>query len=294
MAITFITKNKIADYIQQYPEAQIAFLTWLKEYPYREGKSMFEQTEDYPIAGVITGGSHLGRGDYLIQYKFNPWLKAGYIIWLGTKEAQVEYQQAEFEKMKIQYPDLERKVVTTTVVLQVPDIPGRATNQAEAKVADLSETKETLQVAVGIPVDLTDVHLGKAPEIFPSKIEGYIVSKLDFKTKTEYENALNRVIGIFDARPDTPEFDELALLLPLIRHYEAGNIELTRLAILDVIKLKMKELEMPASFLTNVIGSEEDVNLFLAGKNSLSSKTLQALCNKLYIRIPLNDNSLIK
>jgi antitoxin component HigA of HigAB toxin-antitoxin module len=294
MAITFITKNKIADYIEQHPEAQTSFLTWLKEYPYWQGKDIFKQIESQPIEGILTCCSGLGRGDYQIQYKFNPWLKTGYITWLGTKEALVEYEQAEFEKMKIQNPDMEWKVVTTTVVLQVSDIPGRATNQAEAKVADLSETKETLQVAVGIPVDLTDVHLGKAPEIFPSKIEGYIVSKLDFKTKTEYEKALNKAIAIFDARPGTPEFDELALLLPLIRHYEASNIELPRLTLLDVIKLKMKELEMPASFLTNVIGSQEDVNLFLAGKNSLSNKTLQALCNKLYIRIPLNDNSLIK
>ena len=272
MAITFITKNKIADYIEQHPEAQTAFLTWLKEYPYRQGKNMFKQIESQSIEGILTCCSGLGRGDYQIKYIFNPWLKTGYVTWLGTKEALVEYEQAKLEKMKIQYPDLK----VTTVILEVPG-PGRKTNAVKGK-----------------PVNLTDVHLGKAPEIFPSKIEGYIVSKLDFKTKTEYENALNRAIGIFDARPDTPEFDELALLLPLIRHYEAGNIELPRLAILDVIKLKMKELEMPASFLTNVIGSEEDVNLFLAGKNSLSNKTLQALCNKLYIRIPLNDNSLIK
>jgi len=90
------------------------------------------------------------------------------------------------------------------------------------------------------------------------------------------------------------QFDELTLVLPLIRHYEADNIELPRLALLDVIKLKMKELELLPSYLTKVIGSEEDVNLFLAGKNALSNKTLRALCNKLYIRIPLNDNSLIK
>jgi antitoxin component HigA of HigAB toxin-antitoxin module len=264
-----ITQNKIADYIRQHPEAQTSFLTWLKEYPYWEGKNMIKQIESQPIVGLLTCCS--GVGDYRIKYKFNPWLKTGYVTWLGTKEALVEYEQAELEKLKIQYPDL----VTTTVVFEVPGR-GRATNAAKGKV-----------------VDLMDVHSGKASEIFLPKIEEHVVSEPDLKTKAEYEKALNRAISIFDERPGTPEFDELTLLLPLIRHYEADNIELPRLAIVDVIKLKMKELEMNPSYFTKVI-SEEDVNLYLAGKSALSNKTLRALCKKLYILIPLNDNSLIK
>ena len=270
LTMYLITKNKIADYIGQHPEAQTAFLTWLKEYPYLE--SMFKQIESQPIAGMLTCCSGLGRGDYQIKYIFNPWLNTGYVVWLGTKEAHVEYERAALEKMKVKYPDLK----VTTVKFEVPG-PGRKTNAAKGK-----------------PVNLRDVLLGKAPKIFPPEIEDHVVSALDLKTKAEYEKALNRAIAIFDARPGTPEFDELTLVLPLIRHYEASNIELPRLALLDVIKLKMKELELLPSYLTKVIGSEEDVNLFLAGKNALSNKTLRALCNKLYIRIPLNDNSLIK
>jgi hypothetical protein len=83
-------------------------------------------------------------------------------------------------------------------------------------------------------------------------------------------------------------------LLPLIRHYEAGHIELPRLAIRDAIKLKMTELEIPSSFLPDTIGSPEEIDLFLAGEGTLPEKNLQAVCDLLFIRIPLNDKSLIK
>jgi antitoxin component HigA of HigAB toxin-antitoxin module len=285
-----IAQNKIADYIELYPEARTILLTWLKEYPYREGKNSFKQNENEPPEGILTGWSSPGRGDYSIQYKFNPWLKTGYIIWLGTKEAYAEYEQAEFAKIKAQHPDLERKVKTVSFVLDVPD---PTLNVTESGIADLSEPK-TLSVTMGIPVDLTNVHLGKAPEIFPPKIEDHIVSAFDLKTKTEYEKALNKAVFLFDSQPGTPEFDELALLLPLIQHYEASHIELPRLVLLDVIKLKIKELDMPSSFLISTIGSQEEADLFLAGKNTLPDKTLQAISDLLFICIPLNDKSLIK
>ncbi|MDN5286240.1 MAG: hypothetical protein JWR38_2514 [Mucilaginibacter sp.] len=269
----FITKNKIADYIHQHPEAQTVFLTWLKEFPYYIGKNLLKQDKNLPMKRMLNGWFGLGRDDYSIQYKFNPWLKTGYMVWLGTQEAKIEYERVEIEKLRIKHPNLFSIPVTFTL----PTSRGSSKKEVEGKI-----------------VALKNVRLGKAPEIFPSTIEGYVASELDLKTKTEHENALNRAISIFDAQPDTAEFDELALLLPLIRHYEATNIELPGLALLDVIKLKMEILGMIPSHLTFIIGSDEEANLFLAGKNTLPNKTLKAVCDLLCIRIPLNDQSLIK
>jgi antitoxin component HigA of HigAB toxin-antitoxin module len=262
-----ITKNKIADYIKQYPEAKTPFLTWLKELPYWESNS----NKNQPIGGMRTTFS--GYGDYHIKYNFNPWLKTGYIVWLGTQEAKIEYERAELEKLKIKHPNL----VTITVSFTIPATSRRSKKEAEGKI-----------------VDIKDVRLSNAPEISPFTVEGYVSTELDLTSKNEYENALNRAINIFEAKPGTPEFDELTLLLPLIRHYEASNIELPRLAILDVIKLKMEILGMIPSHLTFIIGSDEEADLFLAGKNTLPNKTLKAVWNLLCIRIPLNDQSLIK
>jgi antitoxin component HigA of HigAB toxin-antitoxin module len=258
-----ITKNKIADYIEQHPEAQTAFLTWIKEFPYWESNN----NENQPIVGVLNGWFGLGGGDYWIEFKFNPWLKTGYMLWIGTEKARIEYENAKIEKLRIKHPDL----VTTSVTITTPASARRSKKESEDSVRQ-----------------------DKAPEIFPSPIEGYVASEFDLKTQTEYENALNKAIALFDAQPGTPEFDELALLLPFIRHHEATNIELPRLALLDVIKLKMEMLEMNPSHLTFIIGSDEEVNLFLTGKNTLPDKTLKTVCKLLCIRIPLNDKSLIK
>jgi hypothetical protein len=243
---------------------------------------------------MFTAGFGLGLGNYQVKCHFNPWLKAGYIVWLGTREALIEDWEKEFAKQKTQDPGLERKTVTTTVVLKVPSPPERAKKAEGGEVADKSESEETCSLLVGVPVDLTDVHLGNAQEIFPPKNENYIVSVLDPKTKPAYENVLNRAISIFDAQPGTPEFDELALLLPLISHYEASNIELPPLAIWDAVKLKMEQIDMPSSFLVRAIGSQDETDQFLAGQISLSEQTLQEVCDLLFLRVPLNDQSLIK
>ncbi len=264
-----IAKNKIADYIEQHPEAKTSFLTWIKEFPYRKSK----KNKTHPVEGILISFSELGRGDYSVKLIFNTWLKTGYIVWLGTKEAQIAYQQAEIEKIRIQHPNL----VTTSITFTSSTSPRRSKKASE-----------------GNHVELTHIHSDNALEIFPSEIEGHVASEQDLKTKTDYENALNRAISIFDARPGTREFDELVLLLPLIRHYEACYIELPGLALLDVIKLKMEILGITPPYLTPIIGSEEEVNLFLTGKNILPDKILKAVCKLLYIRIPLNDKSLIK
>lgn len=268
----FITKNKIAHYIEQHPEAQNTFLTWLKEYPYLQGKYGFKDPENRPYEYIVNGW--FGPGDYSIKFKFNPWLNTGYFVYLGTKETVIEYEHIKTEKLRIKHPNLYSIPVTFTIPASIRS----SKKEAEGKIV----ARKNVRLS------------GKGPEIFPSTVEDYVPNELDLKTKTEYENALSRAISIFEAKPGTPEFDELALLLPLIRHYEATNIKLPDVALLDIIKLKMEMLQMIPSHLTFIIGSDEEANLFLAGKNVLPNKTLKAVWNLLRIRIPLNDQSLIK
>jgi antitoxin component HigA of HigAB toxin-antitoxin module len=56
----------------------------------------------------------------------------------------------------------------------------------------------------------------------------------------------------------------------------------------------MQMIELPTSALQKNIGSQQEVDQFLMGKSTLPEETLQAICDFLFIRIPLNDNSLIK
>ncbi len=49
------------------------------------------------------------------------------------------------------------------------------------------------------------------------------------KTEVEYRQALERTISIFHAEPDAPEFEELELLLVLVKDYEDKNIVIPEL-----------------------------------------------------------------
>lgn len=51
------------------------------------------------------------------------------------------------------------------------------------------------------------------------------ISKV-IKTQAQYRKALSRTIEIFHAEENTPEFDELELLLVLVKDYENKHLKL--------------------------------------------------------------------
>ena len=60
------------------------------------------------------------------------------------------------------------------------------------------------------------------------------------KTDEEYENALARIEQIMDARPNTPEGDELELLSLLVEKYEQEKYPLPGADPVDVIRYYME------------------------------------------------------
>jgi HTH-type transcriptional regulator/antitoxin HigA len=59
------------------------------------------------------------------------------------------------------------------------------------------------------------------------------------KTETQYQKAVKRAMHIFHAQEGTPQGDELAVLLLLIRDYEDRHITIPDIDPIEVIKLKM-------------------------------------------------------
>ena len=49
------------------------------------------------------------------------------------------------------------------------------------------------------------------------------MQSVEFKTEKGYERALARINDLMDADPDTPEGDELELLVSLVELYEEAN-----------------------------------------------------------------------
>jgi HTH-type transcriptional regulator/antitoxin HigA len=104
------------------------------------------------------------------------------------------------------------------------------------------------------------------------------------KTEAQYQKAVKRAMHIFHVPENTPEGDELALLLLLIRDYEDRNITIPDLDPIEVIKLKMAETGIKAKDLEPLIGTKGHVSSVLSGKREITLKMAQRLRD--YFQLP--------
>jgi len=104
------------------------------------------------------------------------------------------------------------------------------------------------------------------------------------KTEADYNKAALRLMEIFHAEPNTPESDELDLLMVLVKDYDDKHYQLPELDALEVIKYKMQEMGLKAKDLESIIGSKGHVSSILSGKREITLKMAQKLKN--YFSIP--------
>ncbi|HEY5371012.1 MAG TPA: helix-turn-helix domain-containing protein [Hanamia sp.] len=104
------------------------------------------------------------------------------------------------------------------------------------------------------------------------------------KTEREHKKAVKRAMEIFHAAPNTPEDDELGVLILLIKDYEDRTIQMPELDPLEVIKLKMEERGLKNKDLEPIIGSKGHVSSILSGRREITLKMAQRL--KDYFHLP--------
>lgn len=104
------------------------------------------------------------------------------------------------------------------------------------------------------------------------------------KTEAGHKKAVKRAMEIFHAEPNTPEDDELGLLLLLIKDYEDRTVKMPELDVLEVIKDKMKEQGLKNKDLEPIIGSKGHVSSILSGRREITLKMAQKL--KDYFNLP--------
>jgi HTH-type transcriptional regulator/antitoxin HigA len=102
------------------------------------------------------------------------------------------------------------------------------------------------------------------------------------KTEGAYTKTIKRKMDIFQAKEGTPEADELALLLILVKDYEDKNIRIPDMDPIEV--MKMKERGIKAKDLEPIIGSKSHVSSVLAGRREITLKMAQRL--KDYFHLP--------
>ncbi|AQG81771.1 helix-turn-helix domain-containing protein [Spirosoma montaniterrae] len=104
------------------------------------------------------------------------------------------------------------------------------------------------------------------------------------KNEAEYDQALDRADAIFDARPGTPEGDELELLLLVIKAYEDEHHPVPPPDPIDAIKLTMEEQGIKAAELTQRMGvSKSYVSQLLSRRKPLTASMMRLLHRQLGI-----------
>lgn len=67
------------------------------------------------------------------------------------------------------------------------------------------------------------------------------------KTEADYNNAIKRLEVIFDAKPETEEYNELEILSLLIDNYEEENFPIEASNPIDAIKFRMEQMNYSQS-----------------------------------------------
>ena len=101
------------------------------------------------------------------------------------------------------------------------------------------------------------------------------------KTAAEYRSALARVEELMEARPGTPEGDELELLSMLVHAYEDKVFPIDKPDPVAAIRFRMEQQGLRPGDLVPLIGSK--VSEVLSGRRPLSLKMIRALAEGLGI-----------
>jgi HTH-type transcriptional regulator / antitoxin HigA len=104
------------------------------------------------------------------------------------------------------------------------------------------------------------------------------------KTKAAYEAVLARTEKLMDAKPRTPQADELELLSLLIEDYEDRVFPIDKPNPIEAIRFRMSQQGLTNQDLVSILGSRSRVSEVLSGRRSLSIKMIRSLVRRL--RIP--------
>jgi len=105
------------------------------------------------------------------------------------------------------------------------------------------------------------------------------------KTEDEYEAALGRVSELFDAKPGTPQGDELELLVLLVEKYEETAYPIGLPDPLTAIRFRMEQQVLSPADMARYLGSELAVRDILAGRRKLTLPMIRKLNGDLDIPV---------
>lgn len=103
------------------------------------------------------------------------------------------------------------------------------------------------------------------------------------KTEKEYNEALNRLEIIFDAKSSTPTGEEAELLALLIEEYEEQHYKIASPDPIEAIRIRMEEMQLRQKDLIGLVGTKSIVSEVLNRKRRLTVKMIRGLSERLKI-----------
>ena len=104
------------------------------------------------------------------------------------------------------------------------------------------------------------------------------------KTEQDYNASIRRIEVLWGAKKDTPQGDELDLLVTLVESYEMKHYPIAPPDPVDAIKFRMEQMDMTKADMVQYIGSQSRVSEILNGRRKLTLGMIKALYKGL--RIP--------
>ncbi len=97
------------------------------------------------------------------------------------------------------------------------------------------------------------------------------------KTEQDYQEALDRLEVIFDAKKGSPEGDELEILGLLIEKYESIHFPIDLPDPIEAIKFRMEQMGYSQSDLVKIIGLKSRVSEILNKKRKLTLEMIRKI-----------------
>lgn len=103
------------------------------------------------------------------------------------------------------------------------------------------------------------------------------------KTEQDYNSALSRIEKLWGVKKDTPEGDELDLIVTLVESYEMKHYPIAPPDPIDAIKFRMEQMGMTSADMVQYLGSQSRVSEILNRKRHLTLNMIKSLYKGLKI-----------
>ena len=105
------------------------------------------------------------------------------------------------------------------------------------------------------------------------------------KTEQDYNDTLSQIESLMEAKPNTPQMDELEVLTTLVEAYEEQHYKIEAPDPIEAIKFRMEQEGLKQKDLVTIVGSKSRVSEVLNKKRKLTIDMIRNLHSQLHIPI---------